>query len=66
MERWIYFASNRTGRFEVWKGPAKGGRAVPMTKHGGFAAFESADARSVYYAKGLDESGLWQMPANGG
>ena len=50
--RWIYFASKRTGRWEVWKAPADGGQAVQVTKHGGFAAFESRDGQSVYYAKG--------------
>lgn len=28
---WIYFASNRTGSWQVWKMPAKGGRAVQVT-----------------------------------
>ncbi|HEX2344086.1 MAG TPA: protein kinase [Vicinamibacterales bacterium] len=63
--RWIYFASNRTGRWEVWKVPAEGGEAVQVTKQGGFAAFESPDGRSVYYAKGLDVGGLWRVPVNG-
>ena len=49
--RWIYFASKRTGRWEVWKVPIDGGQAVQVTKHGGFAAFESRDGRSVFYAK---------------
>ena len=46
--------------------PASGGRAVQVTKHGGFAAFESADGTSVYYSKGLHAAGLWKVPANGG
>jgi Tol biopolymer transport system component len=64
--RWIYFASNRTGRSEVWKVPARGGPAVQLTSQGGFAAFESPDGRSVYYAKGLDVAGIWKVPVNGG
>jgi Tol biopolymer transport system component len=64
--RWIYFASNRTGRWEVWKVPAHGGQAVQVTKQGGFAAFESPDGQSVYYAKGLNVAGLWRVPVNGG
>ena len=51
--RWIYFASTRTGRSEVWKVPAAGGQAVQITKRGGFAAFESQDGKSLYYAKGI-------------
>jgi Tol biopolymer transport system component len=64
--RWIYFVSNRTGRSEVWKVPARGGQAVQVTKQGGFAAFESADGRWLYYAKGLNVAGLWKVPVDGG
>ena len=64
--RWIYFASNRSGRWEVWKVPADGGQAVQLTKNGGFAAFESHDRRFVYYAKGLTARGLWRVSVNGG
>jgi Tol biopolymer transport system component/DNA-binding winged helix-turn-helix (wHTH) protein len=64
--RWIYFASSRTGRWEVWKVPSGGGPAVQVTKHGGFAAFESRDGQSVYYAKGHNVRGLWRVSVNGG
>jgi Tol biopolymer transport system component len=64
--RWIYFASTRTGGLEVWKMPAAGGQAVQITKRGGFAAFESPDGKTLYYAKGIDIDGLWSVPVNGG
>ena len=64
--RSIYFTSNRSGRWEIWKVAAEGGQAIQLTKQGGFAAFESRDGRSVYYAKGLDQSGLWKVPVSGG
>jgi eukaryotic-like serine/threonine-protein kinase len=64
--QWIYFASNRTGHSEVWKTSTAGGPAVQVTRHGGFAAFESRDGRMVYYAKGQSVGGLWRVPANGG
>ena len=64
--QWIYFASTRTGRSEVWKVPAAGGQAVQITKRGGFAAFESQDGKSLYYAKGIDVDGLWSVAVNGG
>ena len=64
--RFIYFASNRTGTGpEVWKAPAVGGEARQVTKHGGFAAFESSDGKYLYYAK-LDAAGLWRIPVEGG
>ena len=62
--RWLYFASDRTGDWEVWK--AAGGPAVQVTRHGGFAAFESPDGIFLYYAKGLAVPGLWRIPTDGG
>jgi Tol biopolymer transport system component/serine/threonine protein kinase len=64
--RWIYFASDRTGGWQVWKIPAEGGKAVQVTKKGGFAAFESYDGKTLYYAKGRVGPGLWKMPVAGG
>jgi Tol biopolymer transport system component/DNA-binding winged helix-turn-helix (wHTH) protein len=64
--RWIYFASNRTGRPEVWKVPSAGGDTVQVTKRGGFAAFESSDGRFVYYAKGVETDGIWKVAVDGG
>jgi Tol biopolymer transport system component/DNA-binding winged helix-turn-helix (wHTH) protein len=64
--RWIYFASDRSGRWEVWKMPSTGGSAVQVTHRGGFAAFESLDGEVLYYAKGLNVPGLWCMPTDGG
>jgi Tol biopolymer transport system component/DNA-binding winged helix-turn-helix (wHTH) protein len=64
--RWIYFASDRTGVWDVWKMPSTGGPAVQVTRHGGYAAFESPDGRLLYYAKGPTVRGLWRIPTNGG
>jgi Tol biopolymer transport system component/DNA-binding winged helix-turn-helix (wHTH) protein len=64
--RWVYFASRRTGGWEVWKMPSTGGPAVQVTRHGGFAAFESPDGRFLFYAKGLTVPGVWRIPTNGG
>jgi Tol biopolymer transport system component/predicted Ser/Thr protein kinase len=64
--KWIYFASDRTGASQTWKMPAEGGQAVQVTKKGGFAAFESLDGRTLYYAKGRDVPGLWKVPVEGG
>ena len=64
--RWIYFASDRSGGWEVWKMPSTGGHAFQVTRHGGFAAFESPDGRFLYYAKGLTVPGIWRVPTDGG
>jgi Tol biopolymer transport system component len=64
--KWIYCASHRSGTWQVWKTPAEGGAGIQVTQHGGFAAFESADGKYLYYAKGRTEGGLYRMPTAGG
>ncbi len=66
--RWIYFASGRSGRGEVWKAPAAGGPAAQVTRNGGGAAFESADGKYLYYDRDINSSAdsLLRMPVEGG
>jgi Tol biopolymer transport system component/DNA-binding winged helix-turn-helix (wHTH) protein len=63
--RSIYFASNRSGSWQVWKRTVDVGQPVQVTANGGFAALESPDGKSIYYAK-FKENGIWQVPVNGG
>jgi Tol biopolymer transport system component/DNA-binding winged helix-turn-helix (wHTH) protein len=63
--RWIYFASNRSGSWEIWKMSASGGDVTQITQHGGYRGVESRDNKFVLFAK-LDESGLWSVPLEGG
>jgi Tol biopolymer transport system component len=64
---WIYFASRRSGSWQVWKVSANGEpKTVQVTKEGGFAAFESPDAKYVYYAKGRSVPGLWRIALDTG
>jgi Tol biopolymer transport system component len=64
--KWIYFASNRSGTWQVWKIPSsEGGQPLQVTKQGGFAAFESSDGKFVYYAK-RSVPEIWRVPAEGG
>jgi len=60
--KWIYFASNRTFAYEMWKMPAVGGPAVQVTHKGGFHGLESPDGRFLYYAKSPNLPGLWRVP----
>ena len=65
--KWIYFASTRSGEYQVWKVPASGGSPVQVTRHGGHAAIESPDGKFVYYAKNAaPEPEIWQVPVDGG
>ena len=49
--RWLYFGSNRTGRYEVFRMPSAGGDAIQVTADGGFEAHESWDGKTLYYTK---------------
>ena len=64
--KWIYFSSDRTGTWQIWKVPAAGGNAVQVTKQGGVEAFESADGRFLFYSKYYGVQGVWKIPLEGG
>ena len=72
--RWIYFASNRTSSWQVWKGLSTGedaGNVRQVTLGGGFAAIESTDGRHVYFTKRMSgtvdpQNALWRIPVAGG
>jgi Tol biopolymer transport system component len=60
----IYFASDRTGAWQIWKQPVDGGAARQITQAGGFAPQESAEGHWLYYAK--TKGGLFRTPVAGG
>jgi Tol biopolymer transport system component len=64
--KWIYFGSNRTGDWQLWKAPAEGGQAVQVTRQGGREGMESIDGKFVYYTKGFGVAGLWKVASEGG
>ncbi len=65
--QWIYFASNRTGTWQVWKVQRTGGSPVQVTEAGGFSAIESPDGVYLYYAKhNQDDPEIWRVPVAGG
>ena len=49
--RYIYFASNRSGRPEIWRQPLAGGPAVQLTSNGGNQPVEGPDNKTLYYAR---------------
>ncbi len=63
--RWVYFGSNRSGDWQVWRAPSAGGPAVQVTRKGGREALESPDGRLVYYTK-LGVPGVYRVPVEGG
>ena len=65
--KWIYFASSRSGDFQVWKMPVVGGDAIQLTHRGGHAALESLDGKFLYYAQNeRAEPEIWRVPVQGG
>jgi Tol biopolymer transport system component len=65
--KWIYFASSRTGGWQVWKVPAEGGTPSQVTTLGGHAPWASLDGRFIYYAKtAYANPEIWQVPVEGG
>ncbi len=54
----VYFMSDRTGGFEIWKVSAGGGTATRVTPGGGLRVQESRDGRFVYYANDVPE--VWR------
>jgi eukaryotic-like serine/threonine-protein kinase len=71
--RWVYFVSDRSGEYQVWKVPSGGGQSVQVTFHGGWHPMESTDGKFLYYLKtpvptdpSNTAASLWRMPLVGG
>lgn len=62
--RWIYFVSNRSGSYQIWRVPADGGRAEKVTTGGGVKVWPSSDGRHLYFSTGA--RAIWRMPIDGG
>jgi serine/threonine protein kinase len=63
--RFIYYASNRTGRHEVFRVPAEGGAEEQLTSDGGAVPVESVDGRTLYY-QSAERGALLARPTSGG
>jgi Tol biopolymer transport system component len=64
--RFIYFASNRAGAPDIWRVAATGGPSERVTYNGGNLAYESADGKTLFFAKSLDDSPLLALSLAGG
>lgn len=49
--RFVYYGSNRTGRYEIWRVAVKSGTEEQFTQTGDFLPFESRDGRTLYYLR---------------
>jgi Tol biopolymer transport system component len=66
--KWIYFTSNRSGSFQLWKAPADetDAAAVQVTNGGGYSAVESPDGTTVFFKRERAAASLWKVPVGGG
>jgi Tol biopolymer transport system component/DNA-binding winged helix-turn-helix (wHTH) protein len=62
---WLYFASDRSGWWQLWKMNPDGSALTQVTESGGFAAKESVSGDSLFYTK-REARGLWMRPTGGG
>lgn len=63
--QWVYFGSNRTGTWQIWRIASTGGSATQVTTGGGIRAQESVDGSILYFAK-PGTPGIWQRPLSEG
>lgn len=56
--QWLYFSSNRTGSWQIWRVPITGGAAEQVTTNGGYYAQASPNDKQVYYTH-QGQDGLW-------
>jgi Tol biopolymer transport system component len=63
--RWLYFASDRSGSWQLWKMRPDGADLTQVTERGGFSAQESVTGDTLFYAK-RGRPGLWMRPTDGG
>jgi Tol biopolymer transport system component len=64
--KWIYFSSTRSGKLELFKMPAGGGRASLVIPRSVTNAQESPDGRWLYFSDYAPVNGLYRMPTAGG
>jgi len=68
--RWVYYASPGSGTAaNIWRIPAQGGTAEPVTRDGGFEPQISADGHDLYYIDRPPAAGkarVMKVSVNGG
>jgi Tol biopolymer transport system component len=63
--RSIYFTSNRSGEWQLWKLDPASDQKTLITDHGGISALESYDGSTLYYAK-RESGGIFSRSISGG
>ncbi|MGZ4788996.1 MAG: winged helix-turn-helix domain-containing protein [Terriglobales bacterium] len=63
--QWIYFASDQSGSWQLWKVAPTGGAPVEVTVRGGFAAQEGPDGYLYYADTRFPNPQIWRVPIGG-
>ncbi|PYV44757.1 MAG: hypothetical protein DMG06_05130 [Acidobacteria bacterium] len=65
--QWIYYGS-KSGEadWQIWKKPVNGGKAIQVTRNGGFEGVESLDGKFILYSKKFRSNEVWMAPVLGG
>ena len=58
----VYYASDVSGDWQLWKQPFAGGAPAQLTHNGGLAAVESNDGKWIYFCKQEASAEIWRMP----
>ena len=59
---WVLFASNRGGKWQVWRARSDGSEVEQLTRKGGFRALETS--HGLFYTR-FGEAGLWTINSQG-
>ena len=62
--KYIYFASNHTGEWEIWKKSVLEDAITQVTTNGGYHLQEGLNGEFLYYTKN-DTTGIWKMKKEG-
>jgi Tol biopolymer transport system component len=61
----IYFSSNRTGSWQIWRHTLDTGVDVQVTSHGGFNGMETGDGRFLIYVADLERTEIRKLALQG-
>ena len=62
----VYFSSNRSGPWAIWKRALSGGPLVQVTQTDAVCSRESPDGKWLYFSGQPDESAIWRIPGSKG
>ncbi len=62
---WVYFASDESGDWQIWRRRLAQSDPQRITQEGGFLAQEGPEGRFLYFSR-INEAGIFRIPVAGG